>query len=113
MILVFSKEQHGGPIINGIPIPGYLDPVPPARISIKFYFTNKSLFNVAPYTPERLKAMFGGNPPDIHFTYRDVHSRVPYSYLVDLCRYFGITSSKIKSDRDRRAAIRKFLRENG
>lgn len=111
-MLVFSIEEHGGPVIGGIAVPGYLDPVPPARIPFKSYKENRAQLKLAPYTPDRLQYLFGGSPPQIHFNYNDIR-RLSFSHLVDLCRYFGITSSKTRSEGARRKAVREFLKENG
>jgi len=59
-----------------------------------------------------MRRLFGGDPPNITFSYWDIPI-IPFSILVDLCNYFGITSPKCKSTEARRSAIKKFLKENG
>lgn len=112
MIFVYSKQRHGGPVINGTKVPGWLDPLPPARITHRVYYHKRHLLHVAPYTKGLLECIFGGEFPDLTFTMHQV-KYLNHSQLVVLCQALKITSSKIQSTEDRQVAVYNHLKENG
>lgn len=112
MILVYSRQRHGGPVLNGYRIPGWLDPLPPTRIPYKLYRRNKAVLKIAPYTKGLLEEMFRKEFPNLTFTPKQI-KLLTHSQLVVLCQAFEITSPKIQSTEDRRVAVYGFLKENG
>jgi hypothetical protein len=112
MSLVYSKQRHGGPVFHGIRVPGWLDPLPPARMPHNLYYPNRAIFKVAPYDKQSLESIFGGEFPNIKFTLRQI-KYLNHSQLVVLCQALRITSSKLQSTDNRREAVYRFLKENG
>jgi hypothetical protein len=112
MILVFASSIHGGYKLGDYHIPGYCDRRPPTRIPFSLYWKNREILIQAPYTKQRLEAIFGGEFPNIIFNQHDI-GYLNHQQLVFLCRALGIASSKLKSTKARRKAIREFLKEYG